>query len=251
MSRLITKEYMLPAIQHKTDAAVMARRLHIGIKAMRRLPSFTTDAPASLAKVCANPSNSTAASLKRLSHVETRYVESTPGRLIHMDICGPLPEARLGRFRHAMVLVDDSTRFKMGLELRSREEAGAHIRRFISRFNSLAAHSQGRISKVGTLLTDGAREFQHIASLELTLLTAYLCGQMAALLKRWQAVVASFSMLFIAKAFHGIGVVRLRVGKHQLHEVLDGKLLRPVLIRLRVQLSTASMVLAKRGASET
>ena len=47
----------------------------------------------------------------------------------------------------------------MGVALRSRDEAGAHIRRFISRFNSLAAHSQGRISKVGTLLTDGAREF--------------------------------------------------------------------------------------------
>ena len=89
------------------------------------------------------------------------------------------------------------------------------------------------------------------AAAEVTLLTAYLCGQMAALLKRWQAVVASFSRLFIAKAFHGIGVVRLRVGKHQLHEVLDGKLLRPFLMRLRVQLSTASMVLAQRRASET
>ena len=82
-------------------------------------------------------------------------------------------------------------------------------------------------------------------------MTAYLCGQMAALLKRWQAVVASFSRLFIAKAFHGIGVVRLRVGKHQLHEVLDGKLLRPFLMRLRVQLSRASMVLPQRRASET
>jgi len=33
------------------------------------------------------------------------------------------------------------------------------IRRFISRFNSMASHSQGRISKEDTLLTDGAREF--------------------------------------------------------------------------------------------
>jgi len=144
-----------------TDAAatVMARRLHIGIKTMRRLPSFTADAPPSLAKVRTNPSTTTAATMKRLSHVESRYVESTPGRLFHMDICGPLPESKLGRFRYAMVLVDDSTRFKMGITLRSRDEAGTHIRRFISRFNSLASHSQGRISKVGTLLTDGAREF--------------------------------------------------------------------------------------------
>ena len=47
----------------------------------------------------------------------------------------------------------------MGLALRTRDEAGAHIRSFLARFNSLAAHSQGPISKVGTLFTDGAREF--------------------------------------------------------------------------------------------
>ena len=147
------------ALTTEAAAAVMARRLHIGIKTMRRLPSFTADAPPSLAKVRTNPSTTTAATMKRLSHVESRYVESTPGRLFHMDICGPLPESKLGRFRYAMVLVDDSTRFKMGIPLRSRDEAGTHIRRFISRFNSLASHSQGRISKVGTLLRDGAREF--------------------------------------------------------------------------------------------
>ena len=73
----------------------MARRLHIGIKTMRRLPSFTTDAPPSLARVRENPSNSTAASMKRLRHVETRYVESTPGRLIHVDICGPVSYTHL------------------------------------------------------------------------------------------------------------------------------------------------------------
>ena len=137
----------------------MARRLRIGIKAMRRLPTFTTDAPPSLAKVRRNPSTTTAATMRRLSHAEHRYVESMPGRLFHMDICRPLPESKLGRFKYATVLVDDSTRFNMGIAMRSRDEAGAHIRRFIARFNSLAAHSQGRVSKVGTLLTDGAREF--------------------------------------------------------------------------------------------
>jgi hypothetical protein len=139
------------ALTTEAAATVMARRLHVGIKTMRRLPSFTADAPPSLAKVRTNPSTTTAATMKRLSHVESRYVESTPGRLFHMDICGPLPESKLGRFRYAMVLVDDSTRFKMGIALRSRDEAGAHIRRFISRFNSsMASHSQGRFSKVGT-----------------------------------------------------------------------------------------------------
>ena len=149
----------IAALTTDAAAAVMARRLHIGIKAVRRLPTFTTDAPPSLAKVRTNPSTTTAVTMRRLSHAETRYVESTPGRLFHMDICGPLPESKLGRFKYAMVLVDDSTRFNMGIAMRSRDEAGAHIRRFIVRFNSLAAHSQGRVSKVGTLLTDGAREF--------------------------------------------------------------------------------------------
>ncbi len=129
-----------------TEAAatkLMSRRLHIGVKAMTmcRLPTFTADAPPSLAKVLANPSTTTDATMRRLSHVENRYCESTTGRLVHMDICGPLPESKLGRFRYAMVLVDDSTRFEMGLALRTRGEAGAHIRGFIARFNSLAAHS--------------------------------------------------------------------------------------------------------------
>ena len=97
----------IAALTTEAAAAVMARRLHIGVKAMRRLPTFTTDAPPSLVKVRVNPSTTTASAIRRLSHIETRYVESTPGRLFHMDICGPLPESKLGRFRYAMVLVDD------------------------------------------------------------------------------------------------------------------------------------------------
>ena len=155
-----------------TDAAttVMYRRLQIGVKAMRRLPTFTADAPPSLAKASTSPSSGVAAAtMKRISHSEAPYRESTPSRLFHMDLRGPLPESKLGRFRYAMVLVDYSTRFKMGLALRTCDEAGAYIRSFLARFNSLAAHSQGRISKVGTRLTDGAGEFlshtvQHICS---------------------------------------------------------------------------------------
>lgn len=76
-----------------TDAAatVMYHRLQIGVKAMRRLPAFTADAPPSLAKARASPScGVAAATMKRPSHSESRYHESTPGRLFHMDICGPL-----------------------------------------------------------------------------------------------------------------------------------------------------------------
>ena len=52
----------------------------------------------------------TANATKR-AHTESRYMESQSGRLIHLDIAGPLLESRIGRFRYLMLLIDDSTRF--------------------------------------------------------------------------------------------------------------------------------------------
>jgi|TARA_B100000524_G_scaffold237552_1_gene126631 hypothetical protein len=64
----------------------MYRHLKIGVKAMQRLPAFTPDAPPSLAKARASPSSGVAAAtMKRFSHNEPRYRESTPGHLFHMD----------------------------------------------------------------------------------------------------------------------------------------------------------------------
>jgi hypothetical protein len=57
-----------------------------------------------------------------------------------------------------MLLIDDSSRFRIAIPMRSREEASAKIRGFISRFNALAAASGGRIARVGSLLSDGAKE---------------------------------------------------------------------------------------------
>ena len=42
--------------------------------------------------------------------------------------------------------------------MRSREEGGAKIRNFVARFNALATASGGRIARVGSLLSDGAKE---------------------------------------------------------------------------------------------
>ncbi len=79
---------------------------------MRALPSITADAPSNLGKARAStsPFMVTANDTKR-AHTESRYMESQSGRLIHLDIAGPLLESRIGRFRYLMLLIDDSTRF--------------------------------------------------------------------------------------------------------------------------------------------
>jgi len=57
-----------------------------------------------------------------------------------------------------MLLIDDSSRFRIAIPMRNREEASAKIRGFVSRFNALAGASGGRIARVGSLLSDGAKE---------------------------------------------------------------------------------------------
>ena len=80
----------------------MCHRLHLGavdkIK-MRALSSIMADAPSNLAKARAStsPFMVTANATKR-AHTASRYVESQPGRLIHLDIAGPLLESRIGRY---------------------------------------------------------------------------------------------------------------------------------------------------------
>ena len=57
-----------------------------------------------------------------------------------------------------MLLIDDSSRFRVAIPMRTREEASAKIRGFVSRFNALAGASGRRIARVGSLLSDGAKE---------------------------------------------------------------------------------------------
>ena len=78
---------------------------------------------------------------------------------MHLDVAGPLLESKIRRFKYLMLLIDDSSRFRiLATPMRSREEASAKIRGFVSRFNALAAASGGRIARVGSLLSDGAKE---------------------------------------------------------------------------------------------
>eukprot|EP00965_Chrysotila_dentata_P197125 6177999-Pleurochrysis_carterae.AAC.1 len=96
------------------DAAhYMHRRLHCGGARFKNLSRLTSDAPQSL-RHAAIPSCEacTEANAMRLPHSKELYEPSHPGRLIHVDVCGPfLPSVDGGR-RYALVIVDDHSRFK-------------------------------------------------------------------------------------------------------------------------------------------
>ena len=77
---------------------------------------------------------------------------------MHLDVAGPLLESKIRRFKYLMLLIADSSRFRIATPMRSQEEASAKIRGFVSRFNALAAASGGRIARVDSLFSDGAKE---------------------------------------------------------------------------------------------
>ena len=52
---------------------------------------------------------------------------------MHLDVAGPLLESKIGRFKYLMLLIDNSSRFRIAIPMRSREEASAKIRGFVSR----------------------------------------------------------------------------------------------------------------------
>ena len=83
---------MLAALDANQLAQLMHRRLHIGAHLIRALPTLTADAPKQLsrASLSACP-HWVAANACRLPHRGERYKQTSPGRLIHADICGPFP----------------------------------------------------------------------------------------------------------------------------------------------------------------
>eukprot|EP00965_Chrysotila_dentata_P093561 3091552-Pleurochrysis_carterae.AAC.1 len=92
------------AVMSPRDATIcLHRRLHIGASRLRRLPSLTADAPASLAAgrldgcaACAE------ANATKLSHSAELYKPSHVGRLIHADIAGPFVRTRHGNFQYVL-----------------------------------------------------------------------------------------------------------------------------------------------------
>ena len=141
-------------------ARYMHRRLHVGTRRMNLLPKLTEDAPENLtrAKIGSCP-HCVVSNATRLQHKETRYEESTPGRLIHADVAGPFTPSAVGHHKYLLVLVDDSSRFKFVFPLVERSDAPAKIRGFIASFNAFSSRTGSTVQRIGTLHTDGAGEF--------------------------------------------------------------------------------------------
>ena len=69
----------------------MHRRLHVSLDRMKKLVASTVDAPASLAGAThAHCDDCMTANAKRLPHSSKKYKPSYPGKIVHMDIVGPL-----------------------------------------------------------------------------------------------------------------------------------------------------------------
>ena len=92
----------------------MHRRLHIGSRRMNLLPTLTADAPANLAraKVGSCPHCVTANATLH-AHKADRYVESSPGRLIHADIAGPFIKSAINH--HEYLWFDSAKHYLSGM----------------------------------------------------------------------------------------------------------------------------------------
>lgn len=94
------------------------------------------------------------------SPVECLRAQPHTGRLVHVDIAGPLKPSAEGSYRYAMILVDNHARFKFLYPLHKRSDGPLALRKFSAEFNALASeHSDMPIQAVGQLRTDNAGEF--------------------------------------------------------------------------------------------
>lgn len=142
-------------------AAILHRRLHVGIDNIRRLARFSEDAPAHVRNAsrlsCEGCSEANAT---RLPHSSTRYQPSHVGRLVHADIVGPFLSSRVGGYKYGLILVDDHSRFKSVKFLRAKSEAPSAVRAFVAELNSgLRTRSATPARVIGALHTDNAGEF--------------------------------------------------------------------------------------------
>ena len=142
-------------------AAVLHRRLHVGLNLLKRLGGRSSDAPSHLASATeVTCPHCVAANGHRLAHSSTQYHSSHAGRLVHADIAGPFKRSWLGGFQYALVLTDDHTRFKFIYFLRNKSDAPDRVRRFIASFNALAnLRADAVVRVVSTIHTDNAGEF--------------------------------------------------------------------------------------------
>ena len=142
-------------------AAVLHRRLHVGLNLLKRLGGRSSDAPSHVASATeVTCPHCVAANGHRLAHSSSQYQSSHAGRLVHADIAGPFKRSWLGGFQYALILTDDHTRFKFIYFLKNKSDAPDRVRRFIASFNALAnLRSDSVVRVVSTIHTDNAGEF--------------------------------------------------------------------------------------------
>ena len=161
-SRSISHVYSLTPDQ---AAAVMHRRLHISLERLKRLVHTTADAPNSLSTAThAHCDDCIEANAKRLPHRSKRYKPSYVGKVVHMDIVGPLAASHIHGYKYVLVLVDDHSRFKMTYNLKQKEgDALGRAREFIAAMRTtLGTVMNAPIPNtyiIGTVHCDNAAEF--------------------------------------------------------------------------------------------
>ena len=83
-------------------AAILHRRLHLGLNLLKRLGGRTSDAPSHLASAAeVTCPHCVTANGHRLAHSSNQYHSSHAGRLVHADIAGPFKRSWLGGFQYA------------------------------------------------------------------------------------------------------------------------------------------------------
>ena len=142
-------------------AAVLHRRLHIGLGLLRRLGGRASDVPSHVASAHnVTCPHCVSANGHKLSQPSSKCHASHAGLLVHADIAGPFKRSWLGGFQYALVLTDDHTRFKFIYFLKAESDAPDRVRRFMASFNAMAnLRSDAVVRVVSTLHTDNAGEF--------------------------------------------------------------------------------------------
>ena len=136
----------------------------MSLERLKRLVHTTADAPASLsAATYAHCDDCVEANAKRLPHKGTKYKPSYIGKVVHMDIVGPLAASHCHGYRYVLVLVDDHSRFKISYMLKHKSDALPKAREFIASMRkAVSSKANAPVAPstiIGSVHCDNAAEF--------------------------------------------------------------------------------------------
>ena len=128
------------------------RRLaHVGLTALSRLTEVASNVPSTFRGGC-ECDTCVRCNLNRKPFSPTTSRTSTPLKLVHSDVCGPLERA-IGGGRYMLLFVDDATRKTDGYILNNKSEA---LSRF-KEWRALVEKETGR--QIKRIRTDGGGEY--------------------------------------------------------------------------------------------